>query len=187
MDESPTQSGVPPEHPARDWLALDDAALLAGCEVHTYRASGPGGQHRNKTYSAIRLHHKPTGISAQGEESRSQHENKHHALQRLRMQIALHVRRPVDPQGEPAELVAGCIHGRGGPSARLNVGRKDARFWAVTQIVLDALVAFEGRLADAAGYLGVTSSNLVAHFRKDRHLFAAVQQIRKQFGHSPLK
>ena len=37
--------------PRADWVALDDAKLLAQCDVDTYRASGPGGQKRNKTSS----------------------------------------------------------------------------------------------------------------------------------------
>jgi hypothetical protein len=126
----------------------------------------------------------PTGISAQGEESRSQHENKHHALTRLRMQIALHVRRPMDPGGPLPPMLAQCIHGRPG---RLEVSAANPLFWPAAQVILDVLLAFEGRLAEAAGCLGVTSSNLVAHFKKDRHLFAAVQQLRKQCGHAALK
>ena len=75
-------------------LASDDA-LIAQCEVDRYRASGPGGQHRNKTESAVRLRHKPSGVSAIGEDSRSQAENKVHAVRRLRSAIALEVREPV--------------------------------------------------------------------------------------------
>src|SRR4051794_28568175 len=71
--------------PARAaWTALTDDQLLAQCEVDTYRASGPGGQKRNKTSSAVRLRHPPTGLLVIAEESRSQHENKARALRRLR-------------------------------------------------------------------------------------------------------
>ncbi|MBA3818401.1 MAG: peptide chain release factor-like protein, partial [Deltaproteobacteria bacterium] len=67
-------------------LASDDA-LIAQCEVDRYRASGPGGQHRNKTESAVRLRHKLLGVAAIGEDSRSQAENKVHAVRRLRSAI----------------------------------------------------------------------------------------------------
>ena len=53
-----------------DWLALDDAALLADCDVHIYKASGPGGQHRNKVSSAVRLRHRPTATTAHGDPAR---------------------------------------------------------------------------------------------------------------------
>ena len=52
---------------AQQYLELEDSALLGQCEVHTYRSSGPGGQHRNKTSSAVRLHHQPTRLIAKGE------------------------------------------------------------------------------------------------------------------------
>lgn len=50
---------------AVDYLSLTDAELLRQCNVDTYRASGPGGQHRNKTESAVRLRHTPTGCVSQ--------------------------------------------------------------------------------------------------------------------------
>src|ERR1700730_1617424 len=74
------------------WTALTDAQLLAQCEVDTYRASGPGGQKRNKTSSAVRLRHPPSGLIVIAEESRSQHENRARGLRRLRQSLYLTVR-----------------------------------------------------------------------------------------------
>ncbi len=74
------------------WMLQSDLELLTECNVDTYRASGPGGQKRNKTSSAVRLRHIPSGIIVIAEESRSQHENKAKALKRLRCAFALHCR-----------------------------------------------------------------------------------------------
>src|SRR5437764_14651253 len=74
------------------WTALTDEQLLAQCDVDTYRASGPGGQKRNKTSSAVRLRHGPTGLVVIAAESRSQHENKAKALKRLRRAPYLQLR-----------------------------------------------------------------------------------------------
>lgn len=65
--------------------------LLAECDVETYRGSGPGGQHRNKTESAVRMTHRPTGIVRVGTEHRSQLRNRLLALERI--DRALEVRR----------------------------------------------------------------------------------------------
>src|SRR5712691_11131921 len=92
------------------WTALTDSQLLQQCEVDTYRASGPGGQKRNKTSSAVRLRHPPSGLIVIAEESRSQHENRARALRRLRQALYLKVRDDV-PGGD---LVPEVVAVRGG-------------------------------------------------------------------------
>ena len=188
-----------------DPLSLDDDALLAQCDVHYYKSSGPGGQHRNKVSSAVRLHHRASGVSAHGDDSRSQHDNKRLALRRLRMNLACQLRREIDRQaildrGEstlPPHITA-CLftpRGRGkNPSRsdgdtvprRLEIGARDFRFWRVAAFLLDVLQACEGRVSDAAALLGLTTGNFSDLLTSDRHLLAAAQGIRKTHGLKPL-
>src|SRR3989442_6899864 len=123
------------------WTSLTDDQLLRQCDVDTYRASGPGGQKRNKTSSAIRLRHPPSGLIVIAEESRSQHENKARALKRLRRALFLQLREPVTA----ASAALPAVRNRDG---RLDVGVKHPGFWAAVGVALDALAAVDARASD---------------------------------------
>lgn len=68
-------------------------------EFTAYQASGPGGQHRNRTFSAIRVKHIPTGIVVTAADSRSQLRNRRIALERLRERLVEHFHE--DPPRKP--------------------------------------------------------------------------------------
>ena len=68
-------------------LPESDEGLLRECEVETFRSSGPGGQHVNKTETAVRVRHLPTGVVVTSRGERSQHRNKADCLRKLREKV----------------------------------------------------------------------------------------------------
>ena len=172
-----------------DWtqfLRLDDQALLAQCELDRFRASGPGGQKRNKTDSAVRLRHRSTGLSAEAVESRSQHENRARALRRLRLEIALHARAPVALEAsEPPEELADAL--RVGKGRAISMGRRDARYAATVAAVFDRLDACGWEIGTAASALGLSTSALGRFLEAEPVVWRAVQQRRQSAGLSPLR
>ena len=157
------------------WIAASDAELLRACEVDTYRASGPGGQKRNKTSSAVRLRHQPSGLMVIAEESRSQHENKAKALKRLRLELAKRIR---------AELSDDCADER--RLAQTPVSMKSAAYPLLVAALLDVLAARRGSMRESAALLGVTTGQLSRLLTRDPKLLAAANEIRSATGQRPI-
>jgi peptide chain release factor 2 len=70
-------------------LSIPDSneELMKECQVETFRSSGKGGQHVNKTESAVRIIHLPTGIVSTCQDERSQLQNKRKCLNQLRSKL----------------------------------------------------------------------------------------------------
>ena len=78
------------------YIPDSDKELLKECNVDTFRAGGKGGQHMNKTESAVRMTHLLTGIVVTCQDERSQYQNKQKCLIQLRKKLeALNYRPPI--------------------------------------------------------------------------------------------
>lgn len=169
------------------WTELSDAQLLAQCAVDTYRASGPGGQKRNKTSSAVRLRHSPTGLLVIAEESRSQHENRARALRRLRQALYLKLRDELSPQELANPAARPDFAATRDTEGRLHLGRKDPRFWPIVGLVLDVMQAAGARVSEAAETLGISTGNLIDFLQSDEKVWEQANQMRARFGLKPLR
>jgi RF-1 domain len=166
-------------------LASDDA-LIAQSEVDRYRASGPGGQHRNKTESAVRLRHKLTGISAIGEDSRSQSENKLHAVRRLRSAIALEVREPIAFETYvPSQRLAAFVAAGTAPLGAKT--RLTGEYWTAMGELLDVLVANGLEIGTTAQRLGITTGALSKLLLHDEQVGRVLNDLRRAKNMRPLR
>jgi hypothetical protein len=167
-----------------DFLLLSDQELVAQCEVDCYRASGPGGQKRNKTSSAVRVRHKPTGLIAISEEDRSQHVNRARALRRLRHTIALAIRAEVRRETyEPSARLRRYMTASG----RLAINSRNRQYPLVVREVFDVLGACGLKVSDAADMLGLSTAQLIAFLQQDPHLWQKANQLRAEANLQPLR
>jgi len=162
-----------PCHPA----CLPEADLLASVAESRYRASGPGGQHRNKVETGVRLLHRPSGIRGEANERRSLAQNRSMALRRLRLRLALDLRVEKVEAYAPSAL---WLARTGGP--RLAVNPKHADVPALLAEALDVLAAVDDELAEAASLLGVTGSRLLRVLKLEPAALAGLNAKRQKTG-----
>jgi hypothetical protein len=148
---------------------LTDGALLGECRVEAFRGPGPGGQKKNKTSSAVRVTHVPSGVSAMAGESRSQHRNKAMAIWRLRHKIALEMREEIDLTRWPLGAV-------------VKVSRRSEDYSAAIGLVIDVLQHCGWSVSDAGKMLGVSTGRLVGFLSDDPPAWAEVNRQRVKKG-----
>ena len=159
---------------------LSDQKLLEQCRVDAFVASGPGGQKRHKTNAAIRITHLPTKVTAVAQDSRSQRENKIHALRALRHKLAMAIRREIDPLTfQPPDYFA--------QYEGLHMNLKNPLYAATLATVLDVLKATHWAVGNAAVLLGLSTSALTRFLHDDPALWVEVNQKRAELAIKPLK
>ncbi len=155
------------------WLDLTDEALLRHCRRDAFQASGPGGQKRNRVYSAVRLTHGQSGIAVTAAEHRSAQRNLTAALHRLRRRIALEIR-PSSPLPPPSP-------------AETRLAPANPRHPRLLAAVADALHANGFQVAGAARDLGLSTGQLIRLLARDPDAWQYVNRQRQGQGLTPLR
>ena len=155
------------------WLTMTPEELLGGCVQEFRKARGHGGQKVNKTSCAVRLTHRATGFCVTADSSRSQHENRLHAVSKLRRKLAYEIRSELPAAGQYELLPE--------PSAR----NPDRLLWAAH--VLDVLYACRWDLKKAASGLNASVSRLTRTLHQDPALWQILNREREQLGLHPQK
>ena len=141
------------------WLKSSDSELENNCRLDFFKASGRGGQKRNKTSNAVRFTHKISGIAVSDCSGRSQHKNRAAALKKIRYQIALQVR-----------VVPGIAPGR------LDVSLSNDEYPIFIAHILDILNNNEFIISQAAQSLELSTSKLIKILQRDKTLWQLVRE-----------
>ena len=165
-------------HPAT--IPIDQ--LENGCSFHRTRRSGPGGQHRNKVESAIVVTHVASGIKAEANERRSQHENRREAIKRLRVRLAIELRTPVNKNDGPSEKWKSRV-----TSGKIVVSQEHEDFAAMLAEALNMVEDQQFDVAKSAELLGVSTSQLVKLFKNQPEAMSWLNSNRLQKNLTILK
>ncbi len=161
------------DHPS--CLAVEE--LLKHCEIRRTRASGPGGQHRNKVETAIEITHQPTGVIASATERRSQEQNRQVAVKRLRLALAVQHRTTESDVVEVSELwTSRCV------GSRIQCNERHEDFASLVAEAMNAIHAKTYDVRKAAAALGCSSSQLVRFLARTPEALHAVNQERQARG-----
>ena len=161
------------QHPAS--LPLDK--LLRACSITFGRRGGPGGQHRNKVETAVIIEHRPTGIRVEANERRSQGENRRVAEGRLRLALALRLRRAVSTESSGSELLDRYRTGHGPAISNTNPD-----YPPLVAEILDHLHVHDYSLAETGKALGISTGQFVRFLKKHAEVLAEVNRARQSRG-----
>ena len=163
-------------------VLLTDEALLNECTVRRGRASGPGGQHRNKVETAVEIVHDPTGIVAAGTERRSQQDNHREALKRLRLRLAAEIRTVASADVHPSELWTSRCRNQ-----RIRCSDHHADFPVLLAEAMNAVHAKDYDVRKAAAALGCSTTQLVRFVGRISEALRQINDQRAKRGLKPLK
>ena len=146
------------------WLKSNDEELFASCTMESFQASGPGGQKRNRKYSAVRIIHTPTTLSVISSETRSQSNNRRIALKKLRIKLAVEIRGP------------------GISLDRLKIGLSNLEYPLWIALLFDKLWDFKFSIGKTSESLGISTSILIKLVARDSNIWKIINYNRENLG-----
>lgn len=159
--------------------------LLAKCRLTFSRASGPGGQNRNKVETSVQIEFLPTGTIASASERRTQNENRNVAIQRLRCKLAVEFR----PSNAESPKLMGCsetwlLYCRNG---RIDIAESNTDWPLILAEIIDSLHTMDWDIGQVSKNLGTSSSQLVKLLKRHSPAFLMLNSERKSRGKRSLE
>ena len=158
-------------HPAR----LSDEQLLKQCDMTRQRGGGPGGQHRNKVATAVRLVHRPSGVAVLAADDRRAEVNRQHAVKRLRLALALKLRDT--PEKDMLALWKPYIH-----QQKVKIKSNTTGYAMLVSDLLDRICLDSGDITAVAAQLNVSCSQVVKCVAQCPDALILVNQWRQEAG-----
>ncbi|XZE18590.1 peptide chain release factor family protein [Pirellulaceae bacterium SH449] len=163
-------------HPA----FLPEELILRECKTAFRRASGPGGQNRNKVETGVALIHVPTSVESQATEFRTQGENRKLALKRLRILLAIRVRSQSSEEGGV------CVR-RYVAKERLAISESNWDWPAVLAELLNRISEHAWQIAPVAAEFGTTSTQILKGLARESQALRSLNENRQAVGLPELK